>query len=60
MKNNFIKVVSPELANLLATRGFQYMKEGCVFVFSWSDELIAIIRELGTNDYFVFENKLRF
>lgn len=57
---NFIKVVSPEVAKGLALLGFQYIKEQNVFVFPYSDELIAVLRLQFANAQFVTENKLRF
>ena len=56
----FIKVVSPEVAKGLALLGFQYIKEQNVFVFPYSDEIIAVLQRQYANAQFVAENKLRF
>ena len=60
MKNIFIKVVCPELAEQLALQGFQYIaKEQNAFVFAYSDELIAVLQQYS-HSQFVCESKLRF
>lgn len=61
MKNTFIKVVCPELAEQLAFQGFQYItKEQNAFVFAYSDELIAVLQQQYSHSQFVCESKLRF
>ena len=60
MKNYFIKVVSPEVAEQLALLGFQYMKERNAFVFAYSDELIAVLQQQYAHSQFACESKLRF
>lgn len=57
---NFIKVVSPELANQLVALGFQYIKEGSVFAFIQTDELMSVLQQAYSNGSFICENKLRF
>lgn len=60
-KTTFIKVVSPEVAEQLALSGFQYIaKEQNVFVFLYSDEVIALLKKQCSHSQFVCENKLRF
>ena len=44
MKNNFIKVVNPDVANNLVALGFQYIKEQNVFVFPYSDEIMVVLQ----------------
>lgn len=56
---NLIKVVDPEIAERLAHSGFQYIKEQNAFVFPYSDELIAVLREQYSHSQFVCESKLR-
>ena len=60
MKNNFIKVVDPEMAKFLSTLGFQYIKEQNIFAFTYSDELLAVIQKQYACPKFICENKLRF
>lgn len=60
MKNNFIKVVDPELANGLVALGFQYVKERNVFAFPYSDDLMVVLHQQYARPQFVTENKLRF
>lgn len=57
---NLIKVVSPELANHLVAMGFQYIKEGSVFAFIQTDELMSVLQQTYSNGSFICENKLRF
>ena len=60
MKNNFIKVVNPDVANNLVALGFQYIKEQNVFVFPYSDEIMVVLQRQYSSPQFVMENKLRF
>lgn len=60
MKNNFIKVVNPDVANNLVALGFQYIKEQNVFVFPYSDEIMVVLQRQYLSPQFVTENKLRF
>lgn len=60
MKNNFIKVVNPDVANNLVALGFQYIKEQNVFVFPYSDEMMVVLQRQYSSPQFVMENKLRF
>lgn len=60
MKNTFIKVVSPEVAEQLALLGFQYIKEQNVFVFPYSDEIMVVLQRQYSSPQYVTENKLRF
>lgn len=60
MKNIFIKVVSPEVAEQLALQGFQYIKEQNTFAFAYSDELIAVLQQRYSHSQFACESKLRF
>ena len=61
MKNSFIKVVCPELAEQLAFQGFQYItKEHNAFVFAYSDELIAVLQQQYSQSQCACESKLRF
>lgn len=60
MKNIFIKVVSPEVAEQLVLQGFQYIKEQNAFVFAYSDELIAVLQQQYSHSQFACESKLRF
>ena len=61
MKNSFIKVVSPEVAEQLAFQVFQYItKEQNAFVFAYSDELIAVLQQQYSHSQFACESKLRF
>lgn len=60
MKNNFIKVVNPDVANDLVALGFQYIKEQNVFVFPYSDEIMVVLQRQYSSPQFVTENKLRF
>lgn len=57
----FIKVVGPEIAEQLASLGFQYItKEQNAFVFAYSDELIAVLQQQYSHSQFACESKLRF
>ena len=60
MKNTFIKIVNPDVAEQLATLGFQYIKEQNAFVFTYSDELAAVLKQRYSQLQFVCESKLRF
>ena len=60
MKNNFIKVVNPDVASNLVALGFQYIKEQNVFVFPYSDEIMVVLQRQYSTPQFVTENKLRF
>lgn len=60
MKNNFIKVVNPDVANNLVALGFQYIKEQNVFVFPYSNEIMVVLQRQYSSPQFVTENKLRF
>ena len=60
MKNNFIKVVNPDVANNLVALGFQYIKEQNVFVFPYSNEIMVVLQRQYSTPQFVTENKLRF
>ena len=60
MKNNFIKVVNPDVANNLVALGFQYIKEQNVFVFPYSDEIMVVLQRQYSSSQFVTEDKLRF
>ena len=60
MKNNFIKVVNPDVASNLVALGFQYIKEQNVFVFPYSDEIMVVLQRQYSSPQFVTENKLRF
>ena len=60
MKNTFIKVVSPDVANQLVALGFQYIKEQEVFAFPYDDEIMAVLQRQYSSHKFVTENKLRF
>lgn len=57
---NLIKVVNPEVAEQLAKMGFQYIREGDVFAFIQTDELMSVLRQAYSNGTFICENKLRF
>ena len=57
---NFIKVVDLKLAEKLASLDFQYIKEGSVFAFIQTDELISVLQRIYSESYFICENKLRF
>lgn len=60
MKSPFIKIANQDLAQYLAGLGFQYTKEGVVFAFVQSDELLSILNKTFSNSSFVSESKLRF
>ena len=60
MDCTFIKVVDQGLAKQLVDLGFQYIKEGSVFAFIKSDELMSILQKTYSNGSFICENKLRF
>ena len=60
MKNNFIKVVNPDVASNLVALGFQYIKEQNVFVFPYSNEIMVVLQRQYSSPQFVTENKLRF
>lgn len=57
---NLIKIVNQDLAMRLADLGFQYIKEGFMFAFIQTDELMSILQETCSNGDFICENKLRF
>lgn len=57
---NLIKVVDQGLAKQLVDLGFQYIKEGSVFVFIQTDELMSVLQQTYSNGSFICENKLRF
>ncbi len=57
---NLIKVVNQDLAKQLADLGFQYVKEGLVFAFIQTDELMSVLQQTYSNGNFICENKLRF
>jgi len=44
----------------LAKLGFQYIKEGSVFAFIQTDELMSVLQQTYSNGAFICENKLRF
>ena len=54
MKQVFLKVVDPEVAEELASLGFQYIKEQNSFAFLCSDELVEVF--LNQQVRFVKEN----
>jgi len=60
MKKRFIKVLSPEIADKLATLGFTYIKEQNFYAFPYSDELAAVVQQKFAKMSFVNESKLRF
>lgn len=60
MDYTLIKVVDQGLAKQLASLGFQYLKEGSVFAFIKSDELMSVLQKTYSNGAFICENKLRF
>lgn len=60
MDYTLIKVVDQGLANQLVDLGFQYIKEGSIFAFIKSDELMSLLQETYSNGSFICENKLRF
>lgn len=57
---NLIKVVDRGLAKQLVDLGFQYIREGNVFAFIQTDELMSVLRQTYSNGTFICENKLRF
>lgn len=57
---NLIKVVDQGLAKQLVGLGFQYIKEGSVFAFIQTDELMSVLQQTYSNGAFICENKLRF
>ena len=57
---NLIKVVDQGLAKQLVDLGFQYIKEGFVFAFIQTDELMFVLQQTCSNGAFICENKLRF
>lgn len=57
---NLIKVVDQGLAEQLANLGFQYIKEGKIFAFIQTDELMSVLQQTYSNGSFICENKLRF
>ena len=57
---NLIKVVDQGLAKQLVDLGFQYIKEGSVFAFIQTDELMSVLQKTYSNGSFICENKLRF
>lgn len=60
MDYTLIKVVDQGLATQLADLGFQYIKEGSIFAFIKSDELMSLLQETYSNGSFICENRLRF
>lgn len=60
MDCTLIKVVDQGLANQLVGLGFQYIKEGSIFAFIKTDELMSILQKTYSNGTFICENKLRF
>lgn len=59
-KVKFIKVIDQKVSNYLASSGFSYIKEGDVFVFFATPEIIAVLQRQFSNEKYVIENKLRF
>lgn len=57
---NLIKVVDQGLAKQLVDLGFQYIREGNVFAFIQTDELMSVLQQTYSNGAFICENKLRF
>lgn len=57
---NFIKVVDREVAEQLASLGFQYIIEGKTYVFAYDDRLISLLTEKYAETQFVKTNKLTF
>lgn len=57
---NLIKVVDQGLAKQLADLGFQYIREGNVFAFIQTDELMSVLQQTYSKGHFICENKLRF
>lgn len=57
---NLIKVVDHGLAKQLVDLGFQYIREGDVFAFIQTDELMSVLRQAYSSGTFICENKLRF
>lgn len=60
MSSKFIKVVNRELAENLASRGFQYIREQTFYVFAYSEELLSVLRQNFSEHKYFCENKLRF
>lgn len=57
---DLIKVVDQGLAKQLVDLGFQYIREGNVFAFIQTDELMSVLQQTYSNGAFICENKLRF
>lgn len=57
---NFIKVADREVAEKLASLGFQYILEGETYVFAYDERLISILTEKYAKTQFVKTNKLTF
>lgn len=60
MKQVFLKVVDPEVAEELASLGFQYIKEQNSFAFLCSDELVEVFLSRFSDVQFTTNNKLTF
>ena len=56
----FIKVINQKISDYLVASGFSYIKEGDVFAFRASPEIIAVLQRQFSGERFVIENKLRF
>lgn len=59
-EQKFIKVIDLLLTKQLAEAGFSYIKEGNVFAFRYSPELIALLGQEYEKANYVIENRLRF
>lgn len=57
---SLIKVIDREVSDYLIASGFSYIKEGDVFVFCSTPEIIAVLKKQFSNEKFIVENKLRF
>ncbi len=56
----FVKVIDPQIAESLSSEGFSYIKEGDVFVFLETQELLAVLQRQYASAPIIIENKLRF
>lgn len=56
----FVKVIDQKVADYLISAGFSYMKEGNVYVFTETEELIAVLQRQFAEVPVIIENKLRF
>lgn len=56
----FIKIADSEIAKKLAARNFQYIKEGSVYSFIKTDELMLVLQQEFGEVPMIFENRLRF